>query len=410
MSQLSLSELNNGLIHIHEPAFNANVGYAAVVIACGSRDEKEGQKGIAHFLEHCLFKGTVKRRAHHIINRLETVGAEIDAYTTKEYTCIYTVFMNNYLERALELMSDILFHSQFPERELDREKNVILDEIQSYRDNPSEQIFEDFEDLIFKDHPLAGSILGSSKSVKGLNRSALIDFHQKYYSPTNLLLSTSVNVSDKKIARLAAKYFGEVRGSQKFEREKKSVYWKSIDKQLKKKTFQSHYIQGGKAYPIDHERRESLNLLNNITGGHSMNSRLNLVVREKQGLAYHIETGYAPFSDTGLFYIYLGCDAKNIPRVETLIKRELKTLKEKKLSPVQLTNAKRQYQGQLSIAMESRANRVMQRARSMMTQGEIESLNDILKRVDGISAKDIQDTANEIFDLNNFSRLIYLNT
>ena len=410
MTDISIGNFANGLVHIHEHASASRVGYAAVVISCGSRDEKAGEYGMAHFLEHCLFKGTVKRRAHHIINRLETVGAEIDAYTTKEYTCVYTVFMNEYFERALELMSDILFHSQFPEREIEREKNVVLDEILSYQDNPSEQIFEDFEKMAFAGHPLSGPILGSEKSVKSFTRKGIADFHARYYRPSNMILSTSVNEKGKKVNRLVHKYFSDTSEVVKVIRSKSEHRWKQFDQVLPRQNFQSHYLTGVKAYDLADDRRESLGFLSNILGGQAMNSRLNLLVREKMGLAYHIESSYLAYSDTGLFHIYLACDKKSIHKSENAIRSEVRKMREKKLSAVQMNTAKRQFQGQVSIAMESRGNRVMQRARSMMFHGRIESLEDVLRNIESVSSEDVWDRANEILDLNNFSRLIFENT
>ena len=409
MNDFDVVEYSNGLVHINGSVSGSNVGYAALIIGCGSRDETSKESGMAHFLEHCLFKGTRKRRAHHILNRLETVGAEIDAYTTKEYTCIYTVFKSEHLERALELMSDIIFQSQFPEREVIKEKNVVIDEIQSYLDNPSEQIFDDFEQLVFESHPLGKGILGSIESVQSFSSVQVSEFHQRHYIPSNMVLSTSVNLPAKKTKRLVKKHFGELKKGRTVERQFEVHRIKPVRKTETRNTFQSHYITGTTAYDVKSERRYAMNLLNNILGGQAMNSRLNLNIREKYGFTYHIESGYSPFSDNGLFYIYLGSDKKNITRIEQLLKKELNKLKNTELTASQMKKVIQQYQGQVSIAAESRVNQVVQRARSLMTLGRIERHAEVVQAVSEITSTDLIETANELFDLNNFSRLIFEN-
>lgn len=409
MNDFDLEEFSNGLVHINGSVSNSNVGYAALVINCGSRDEADDENGMAHFLEHCLFKGTRKRRAHHILNRLETVGAEIDAYTTKEYTCIYAVFMSEYFERALELISDIVFQSTFPEREVNKEKNVVIDEIQSYLDSPSEQIFDDFEQVIFDSHPLGKRILGSVESVQSFSSKQVSKFHNKHYIPSNMVLSTSVNVPAKKTIRLVKKHFGDLKKGMKIERSLKVHSITPVRKTETRNTYQSHYITGTTAYEIKSDRRYAMNLLNNILGGQAMNSKLNLNIREKYGYTYHIESGYSPFSDNGLFYIYLGSDKKNIPRIEKLIKKELNKFKNQELSPSQMKKVIQQYQGQVSISAESRVNQVIQRARSLKTLGRIERYTDIIQAISEITSTDLIETANELFDLNNFSSLIFEN-
>jgi predicted Zn-dependent peptidase len=409
MNDFDVEEFANGLVHINGSVTGSNVGYAALIIGCGSRDETEDEAGMAHFLEHCLFKGTRKRRAHHILNRLETVGAEIDAYTTKEYTCIYTIFMSEHLERALELMSDIIFQSQFPEREITKEKNVVIDEIQSYLDSPSEQIFDDFEQLVFETHPLGKGILGTVESVESFSSAKVSAFHQKHYTTSNMVLSTSVNLPSKKTKNLVKKHFGGLNQGPVTNRLMQAHAIKPIRKTSSRNTFQSHYITGTTAYNIKSDKRLAMNLLNNLLGGQAMNSRLNMNIREKYGYTYHIESGYSPFSDNGLFYIYLGSDKKNIGRIEQLLKKELNKLKNNELTASQMKKVIQQYQGQVSIAAESRVNQVVQRARSLMTLGRIERYEEVIRAVSEITSQDIIETANELFDLNKFSCLIFEN-
>ncbi|HAW52398.1 MAG TPA: peptidase M16, partial [Flavobacteriales bacterium] len=350
-----------------------------------------------------------KRRAHHILNRLETVGAEIDAYTTKEYTCIYTIFMSEHLERALELMSDIIFQSQFPEREVNKEKNVVIDEIQSYLDSPSEQISDDFEQLVFESHPLGKGILGTVESVQSFSSAKVSAFHHRHYTPSNMVLSTSVNLPSKKTRNLVKKHFGGLKQGSAMKRLNQTHSINPLRKTTSRNTFQSHYITGTTAYNIKSEKRFTMNLLNNLLGGQAMNSRLNMNIREKYGYTYHIESGYSAFSDNGLFYIYLGSDKKNIGRIEKLLKKELNKLKDNELSPSQMRKVIQQYQGQVSIAAESRVNQVVQRARSLMTLGRIERYEEVIQAVSNVTSSDIIETANELFNLNKFSCLIFEN-
>jgi len=401
--------LKNNLNHIHSSGNSKNIGYAAVIIRAGSRYEPDNLNGLAHFMEHCLFKGTRKRRAHHIINRMEIVGAEMDAYTTKEFTCIYSVFMTQHLERALELLSDIVFHSQFPHKEIEKEKNVVIDEIQSYLDNPAEQIFEDFEEMIFQNHSLAKSILGKVESVQRITSADLNSFKSKFYTPENMVLSTSCTVTEKKLSRLTEKYFGFFNGPTIAPFTGENLSFKSERKKEEKSTFQTHYITGIPAYSTHDEKRNTMLLLNNFLGGPAMNSRLNMNIREKYGYTYHIESGYNAYSDVGLFYIYLGSDKKNINKIERLVYKELTDLKQKKLGEAQFKKAIQQFKGQVSIASESTISQVLNRGKDLLVFGKLKSLEEVLADLDLIGAKDLQNVANEIFDLNNFSRLIFEN-
>lgn len=409
MEEVKINILKNNLNHIHSSGNSKNIGYVAVIIRAGSRDEPVKLNGLAHFMEHCLFKGTRKRKAHHIINRMEIVGAEIDAYTTKEFTCIYSVFMIHHLERALELLSDIVFHSQFPPKEVEKEKNVVIDEIQSYLDNPAEQIFEDFEEMIFQKHPLAKSILGTVDSLKRISSTDLNNFKSKYYTPENMVLSTSCPVPEKKLKRLTDKYFGSFEGPVAEEFKGETFNFKSERKKESKSIFQTHYITGIPAYSTHDNKRNVMLLLNNYLGGPAMNSRLNMNIREKYGYTYHIESGYNAYSDVGLFYIYLGSDKKNIQKIERLVYKELKDLKQKKLSDSQFKKAIQQFKGQVSLASESAISQVLNRGKDLLVFGNLKTLKEVLSELDLISAKDLQNISNEIFDLDNFSRLIFEN-
>ncbi|MGB0882737.1 MAG: M16 family metallopeptidase, partial [Vicingaceae bacterium] len=345
-------ELKNGIRIIHKPA-KSEVAHCGFIIKTGSRDENLDQNGITHFIEHAIFKGTKNRKSYHILNRIDNVGGEINAFTTKEQTSIYASFTKEYIERALELLSDILFNSTYPEKELDKEKDVIIDEINSYLDSPYEQIYDDFEELIFKDHPLGMNILGTVESVKKINRNKILNFIKENYRTDQIVFSIVGDFSFEKIKKLSHKYLNDI--PEKTSQKQRPVFntYQPIKKEIKKDVYQTHCIIGNTAYSAHDKNKKSFILLNNILGGPAMNSRLNFGIREKYGFTYNIESSYTAFSDIGLFYIYLGTDAKHINKSIKLVHKELKNLCIKKLSPTQLQKAKRQIIGQITLSEEN---------------------------------------------------------
>jgi predicted Zn-dependent peptidase len=400
--------LSNGLRVIFKRT-NRPVSHCGIVINAGSRDEEAGQEGLAHYIEHCIFKGTKKRKTYHILSRLDNVGGEINAYTGKEDTWIYGSFLNEYLDRSLELISDIVLNSTFPQKEIEKEKDVIIDEISSYKDSPGEQIFDDFEELIFENHPLGNPVLGSEESVAKLSRDHILDFIEKNYSSETMVLSVLGDYTLAKVKKLAEKYFESVKRSntKKEKREEFKIY-KPSDIEIEMDTHQVHYIAGGIGYSSADERRTPLHLMNNYLGGPAMNSLLNLEVREKHGIAYNIESSYQPYSDTGVFEIYLGTDKKMFEKSKKIVDKQLKKLRENKLGVNQLQTAKNQVLGQIALAQESGVGTMMGLGTSYLFYDRVDTLSEVFARINKVTAEDVLAVANEVLDTSTFSSITYL--
>ena len=342
MEDHTIHTLANGLRIIYKEAPNTSVTHVGFNIYAGSRDDGI-LPGTAHCFEHMLFKGTQKRNSWHIINRLETVGGEMNAFTTKEITVLYASVINDYAERALELLADLTFNSTFPEKELEKEKKVIAEEINMYLDTPEENIFDEFQEMIFAGHSLAPNILGTPESLDRLTSKDLLLFHKKYYHPQNIVLSISSGIPLKKFIKWAEKHCLVQQNSfTEIARPSFNLYSQKSEKKTTEHV-QCHAILGNTCYAHSHPKRLQMLLLNNILGGPGMNSRLNLSVREKHGYTYNIESGYTGFIDTGLFHCYLSTEKKSLNKAVDLVYKELKRLKEQKLSAIQLHHAKTQF-------------------------------------------------------------------
>lgn len=399
--------LSNGIRLVLKPVANGQTAHFGFTVNAGSRDEEEHEQGLAHFIEHCLFKGTKHRKAFHILNRMDSVGAELNAYTTKEETVIYASFLKTHFERAVEVISDIAINSIFPEKEIQKEKDVILDEILSYQDSPAELIFDDFEELIFKNHPIGRNILGTEESVKKLNRIDIITFLNRRYKTSEMVLSAVGNIDFKKFVRLAEKYFGDIPASDSVIQRKPVKEVRIERKMLEMDTFQAHLIMGGEAYANDHKMRTAAVLMNNYLGGPAMNSRLNMNIRERHGIAYNIESSYQPYSDSGIFSIYLGTDKKLIEKSEKLVRKELKKLREEALTETALHRTKLQFKGQFALAQEGGVNMMLALGKSIISRDEVISTKELMQKIDNVSASDILQVANEILDVDKMSVLIY---
>lgn len=398
--------LPNGLRVVHKPS-SSPVAHCCVMIAAGSRDESENEAGMAHFIEHLLFKETRKRKSFHINNRLESVGGELNAFTTKEETCIYASFMPEFYDRTMELFSDILWNSVFPEDEIKKERKVILEEINSYKDSPADLIFDEFENLVFKEHQLGHYILGTSGTVRKINKKQIEEFYRKNYVPERMVIASSGKIEAGKLFKMAGKYFSEDRHAGGKSIREPFLNYSPAKKTLRKKTYQTHFISGTTAYSLKDQRRFCLNLLSNILGGPGMNSKLNLILREKNGLTYNVESGFLPYTDTGLFHIYFGVEPSSFGKASDLAFKEMRNLKVKKLGPVQLKNARQQLCGQLAIHYESDLNEIFTMARSLSVNNKIYSLPDIFSIIESLSDSDLLYTANEIFDEELFSTIVY---
>lgn len=398
--------LPNGLRVIHRQA-DSPVTHCGLIIDAGSRDENENEQGMAHFIEHVLFKGTVKRKAYHILSRLEDVGGELNAYTGKEETVLYASTLKKHLPRAIELLFEIAFQSTFPEKEVRKEKDVINDEIFSYLDSPSELIFDDFEDVLFDGHPIGRNILGTPESLKGITRERLLNWTGRHYAPERMVFSIVAPHSIKEIRRWIEKYASDISGGDPRYHRRPINGYRPVFKVEDKETYQTHAIIGSRGYDMHHEDLTSMILLNNLLGGPGMNSRLNLNIREKYGFAYNIESFFTPYTDTGTFGVYVGTDKGTIDRSLKLIHRELRLLREKKLGVVQLRKAKQQLLGQIALGQESNSNSMIGIGRTLLHYDKIDTFEQVAKRIESVSSDSILRVANEVLDPEKLSTLIY---
>lgn len=398
--------LSNGIRLVHKPV-DSIVAHAGLFINTGSRDETEQEHGMAHLIEHMLFKGTEKRKSFHILSRMENVGGEINAYTTKEETVIYCTFFNEYYGRALELISDIAFHSSFPEHELKKEKEIILDEINSYKDSPSELIFDEFEELLFDGNPLSRNILGDEIKIKTFKSDQLQSFITRNYVTGQMVISSVGRIEFSKLIRLFEMYFGSIDCKKTNERTTIKYRYKPVMKTIHRHTYQAHCIIGNVAYDIKDDRRLSLALLNNVLGGPGLNSRLNLALRERRGFAYTIDSVYTPYADTGDLTIYFGTDKLLVEKCIMIILKELRTICTKPLSQSQLIKAKRQIMGQAAISAEIHENYMLSMGKSYMIFNKVEDLEETGKKLDAITDRQLLEVANEVLDPEKLSYLIY---
>ena len=399
--------LSNGLRIIHKPDESA-VTYCGMVINTGSRDEVETEQGMAHFIEHMLFKGTEKRRSGHIINRLEHVGGELNAYTSKEETVVYAIVLKEYFERAIELVSDIVLHSTFPQKEIDKEVVIIVDEIQSYNDSPSELIYDDFEELLFANHPIGHNILGKSELLEKYTTEDATRFVQKHYRPEEMVFFVLGDLDFNQIVRWAQKYLKTDGQEQRYSERKSPTSYRPVKKEIVKNTHQVHFMLGNRAYDLHHPNRMGMYLLNNILGGPGMNSLLNLSLREKHGLVYNVESSYQPFTDTGMWSVYFGCDTENAARCEQLVYSELQKLREQPLTENALKKYKLQLMGQMAISAEQKENLALSLGKSFLRYGKIDNLEIVKQKIEEITVDKLQEIANEVFNTDQLSVLKYV--
>ena len=401
-----LFTLPNGIRILFKPV-KSPISHACLIINAGARDEEVGKPGMAHFIEHLLFKGTAKRNTNQILNRLEVVGADLNAYTTKEYTCLHASFLNPYLERTVDLLQDIVFFSSFQEVEMEKEKGVIIDEISSYEDQPEEAINDDFEALIFAGHTLANNILGTRESVSGFTKKDIVDFIRANYHTHEIIFAVSGDYSFAKLIKLSEKYFGIIPENAPVKLRTPVLIIPIRKTILEKPINQVHCIMGNKAYSSHHLKKVGLLLLNNLLGGNGMSSRLNLEVREKYGIAYTVESNYTPLSDTGLFSIYFGTDAEKADKAIRIINKELRKLRDKRLGDIQLKQAKQKFIGQIALGEENRLGVLLSMAKSLLDYNRIDSLEQVFAKIEAVSADEILEISNEIFAEENLSMLMF---
>ena len=403
---LSFWEMPNGIrvVHLYD---DSPVAYCGFAINVGTRDELPEESGMAHFIEHTLFKGTQRRKSWHIVNSLESVGGELNAYTTKEETFVYANFLCEDYEKAVDICSDIVFHATFPQKELDKEVDVIIDEIQSYKDTPSEQIYDDFEELLFANTPLGRNILGDAKRLKKYTTQDAINFVRRTYCTDKIVFFSLGKIPFSRVKRLAEKYLNDIE-------EKRSVVnpivkstYEPFDKMVRKHTSQAHVMVGCPSYDLSDDRRLPMSLLNNIIGGPSLNSRLNLLLRERNGMAYNIESTYTSYSDSGLLAIYFGTEERNREKCTDLIYTELKRLREVPFTKIQLEKYKKQMIGQMTIMQENRENLVLSMAKSFLYFNKFETLEYVYNQLNEVTPSVILDVVNDVLRADRLSTLIY---
>ena len=440
--------LDNGLRIIHLPS-DSKVVYCGYQINAGTRDEEPGEEGLAHFCEHVTFKGTERRKAWHILNCLESVGGDLNAYTNKEGTVYYSAILKEHIARAVDLLSDIVFHSVYPQAEIDKEVEVICDEIESYNDSPAELIYDEFENILFKDSSLGHNILGTAEQVRSFTTEDALRFTRKLYRPDNAIFFAYGDIDFKKLVKLVGRALADddsgklaeedchadfaddadFSGGTGFAGDENSITteksvssvksvgpknYPSVGEEIagqtivmQKNTHQAHVMIGTRAYDVNDDRRMPLYLLNNILGGPGMNAKLNLALREHNGLVYTVESTMVAYGDTGTWSIYFGCDEHDIKRCLRLVRKELDRMMEKPLSDSQLKAAKKQIKGQIGVACDNRENFALDFGKSFLHYGWEKNVDCLYEQVEAITSQQIQDVARELFDKDRLITLIF---
>ncbi|MDQ1148449.1 M16 family metallopeptidase [Sphingobacterium zeae] len=395
--EYEIIRLSNGIRVVFQYQ-NLPVTHVCMVINAGSRDESAGKYGVAHFIEHLLFKRTERRSTQQIINHLESVGGDLNAYTTKEYTCVHASILQPYLNRALDLFEDIFFHSTFPDLEMEKEKSVIVDEMASYLDSPEESIVDDFEDLVFQGSGLGHNILGLEDQLLALQKADIVDFMRTNYDTNEMVIGITGNYTLKEVERLLHKVFGTVPANtiERMRNDVRPLIQQHVT--VGKPINQVHYMLGSLAYSYRDERKTGLLLLNNMLGGMGMGSILNLSIREKYGIAYTIESNYTIFSDTGLFSIYLGTDEEKVEKAKRLVFKELAKLSEQPLSETAVKRAKQKFIGQIALTEENRMSMIISAAKNVMDYDRVILLDEIIEKIQDLTSKQLLGIAQDVFD------------
>lgn len=407
MNNVRLIELPNGIRVVHQYAPHTRAVHCGYIIDTGSRDDRKDQAGMAHFVEHMTFKGTAKRKMFHVLNYLDSVGGDVNAYTTREKTCLYASLMQEYFERAAELLTDITFSSAFPEKEIEKEKLVIADEIDMYRDSPDEAIIDDFDQMIFPDHGLGAQILGTKESIRSFDQASMRGYIQRHYTARRVVFSVAGNVTPERMERVIRRHLLPLslpEGSlDRHAPEKPSFRERSVGTH----TEQNHEVIGGRAYALRQGHYAAFSLLNNLLGGQAMNSRLNLNIRERYGLSYNIQSFYTPYIDAGIWGVYYSSDPANMERIRNLVYKELRKLWEQPLGPVALSQAKRQLIGQLTLSHEHLLNQMLGMAKDVLDFGQIIPFGQHIAEIEALTAPLLQEAAVEIFRDSPLSLITY---
>ena len=399
-------ELSNGIrvVYLHA---SSQVAHLGVTILAGSRFEGENEEGLAHFLEHCIFKGTKKRKAFHILSRLDSVGGELNAFTGKEEICIYASFTKNHVKRASELLADIALNSSFPLKEIQKEKEIVLDEINSYLDSPSDKIFDDFEAYLFKGHTLGNNILGTKESVTSFTHENLLDYVGRFFTANNIVISFVGDIPVKQVKAMLEEDFKACKQQSYTVPTNDYTGQTPFKIRSKEANFQVHSVIGGLAPSYNQEMRRGMTLLTNILGGPALNSRLNLSIREKYGYSYTIEANYSPYVETGYWSVYFGTDPKYLNKSIDLVYKELKILREKKLGTLQLSAAKEQLKGHMALGLDNNSGLMLGLGKSLLLFNQIDTIEEIYSSIDKLTASELLEVANQYFAEENISELIF---
>jgi len=408
MKDHEISTLPNGIRVIHKEVSNTKIAHCGFMLDIGSRDESLENQGIAHFWEHMAFKGTKKRKAFHILNRIDAVGGELNAYTTKEKIAFYASVLDSYFEKAIELLTDITFDSIFPEKQIDKERKVILEEMAMYYDAPEDAIQDEFDTVVFKDHPLGRNILGTAESVRSFHRDDFRNFIRQHINTERIVFCSVGNMPFSKVLKLAKKYLGDIPHLSGSTTRTNFTDYKAYTTEVRRPLTQSHCAIGRDAYCNDSDKKLPFFMLTNILGGPAMNSRLNLALREKHGFVYSIDASYQSYNDTGLFGIFFATEPGQLKRSIRLVKSELKRLKQQTLGSIQLKTAKEQLMGQLAMAEENNVSLMLMMGKSILDLDRIDSLDYIFDKIRNTSAAELRDLANEMFDEDQLSQLTFL--
>lgn len=404
--QYNTATLNNGLRIIHLPN-TSKIAYCGYQIKAGTRNEKPGDEGLAHFCEHVTFKGTQTHTSTAIINKLESVGGDLNAFTNKEDTVFYSAIPVEHFAKAVDVLSDIVFYSIFPQAEIDKEVEVICDEIESYNDSPAELIYDEFENLVFKGHPLGHNILGSADRVRSFATADAMRFTQQYYRPDNAIFFVYGNIDFKRLVKTLEKLTPKQLQESVVDEALVVANGKLPELTiLNHDTHQAHVMIGNRAYSATHPLRIPLYLLNNMLGGPGMNARLNVILRERRGLVYSVESSMVCYGDTGLWSVYFGCDPHDVNRCVSLVKGEFKRLMEKPLPEKTLAAAKKQIKGQLAVACDNNENFAIDFGKSFLHFGDEKDIEKLYQKIDAVTAEQIQQVAKEIFDKDSLATLV----
>lgn len=408
MESYKVFEFANGIRFIHKYVPYTKVAHTGFILDIGSRNEEPHQIGLAHFWEHMAFKGTLKRSAYQILNTLENVGGELNAYTTKEKICFYASSLDKHYEKNVSLLTDITFNSIFPEKQIEIERGVILEEIAMYKDAPDESLQDDFDSILFDKHPLGNNILGSPETVAKFARKDFEQFFAQNADSSKIVFSSVSNLPFPKALAIAEKYLKDLPTFKGSHKRLAFTKYKAKNQIIYKPISQAHFALGRTAYSLHEPKRVPFFILNNLLGGPSMNTKLNLALREKNGLVYGVEASYTPYTDTGEWGIYFATEVKNLEKAKKIVLREINKLKKQKLSSLQLHHAKQQIMGQMAIAEENNISFMLMMGKSLLDMQKVESLKEVFRQVEQVSAEDILEVANEIFEENQFSSLTYL--